>query len=87
MRKKNKKVAENADKEAAVTMATDQKNLISKADDLKPEVPVEEETEKNLMVNSGSDSFVLAKAKKPVNEASMSRESDKTQELSCVVQV
>lgn len=39
------------------------------------------------MVNSGSDSFVLAKAKKPVNEASMSKESDKTQELSCVVQV
>lgn len=49
------------------------------------------DSEKNLMVNSrsdsGSDSFVLAKAKKPVYEASMSKESDKTQELSCVVQV
>lgn len=48
MRKKNKKVAENTDKEAAVTMATDQKNLISKADDLKPEVPVGEETLKKI---------------------------------------
>lgn len=41
----------------------------------------------NSRSDSGSDSFVLAKAKKPVYEASMSKESDKTQELSCVVQV
>ncbi|XP_076599886.1 uncharacterized protein LOC143328568 [Chaetodon auriga] len=76
----HQKVAENTkeEKEAAVTMVTDQRDLSSKADDLKPDVRAEEEPQKK------SD-----EAKKPADETSAkaSKESDKAQELSSVVQV
>ncbi|XP_070834459.1 neurofilament light polypeptide [Chaetodon trifascialis] len=73
----HQKVAENTkeEKEAAVTTVTDQRDLSSKADDLKPDVRAEVE------LQDKSD-----EAKKSADETS-SKASDKTQELSSVVQV
>ncbi|XP_070772601.1 neurofilament light polypeptide [Enoplosus armatus] len=88
------KVAENKkeEKEAAVTTVTVQKDLSSKPDDLKPEVPAEEElVKKSDDIKKGDAeeaSFISAQAEKPdETSAQVSKESDKTQEKSSVVQV
>lgn len=83
------KVAENPkveEKEAAVTV---QKDLSSKPDDLEPDVPAEGELLKKSDDAQKDLSFISAQAKGPVDEtpAQRSKESDKTQELSSVVEV
>ncbi|XP_074502117.1 neurofilament medium polypeptide [Sebastes fasciatus] len=84
-------VAKNTkeEKEAAVTKVTVQKDLSSKPDDLKPEIPPEDALLKKSDVNEGDvekDSFISAQVKKPVDETSTqaSKESDTTRELSHV---
>ncbi|XP_034093576.1 microtubule-associated protein futsch-like [Gymnodraco acuticeps] len=84
------KVAEKiTSKDAPGTILTVEKDISPKSDDLKPEVPVEDELLKKSDSKKGDaekDSFIPAQAEKPVDETSaqMSRESDKTQELSSV---
>uniref|UniRef100_A0A8C9Z5L8 IF rod domain-containing protein n=1 Tax=Sander lucioperca TaxID=283035 RepID=A0A8C9Z5L8_SANLU len=88
----HQKVAENAieEKEAPVTMAAVEKDLSSKPDELKPEVPVEDEllkkSDDGKNGDAEKDSFISAQVKKPVDETSaqVSKESDETQELSSV---
>nr|XP_046257706.1 neurofilament light polypeptide [Scatophagus argus] len=90
----HKKTAKNtkSEKETAVTTLTDQKSLPSKGDDLKPEVPVVEEHLKRSDAKKGDaekNIFISAQEKESVDKTSsqLSKESDQTPELSCVVQV
>lgn len=74
--------------ESVVTKVTVQKDLTSKADDLTPQVPVEDKHPK-ISVNdkkgdAEKDSFISVHVKEPVHET---HKSDKTQELSSTVQV
>ncbi|KAJ4949256.1 hypothetical protein JOQ06_020772 [Pogonophryne albipinna] len=73
-------------KEAAGTVV--EKDISPKSDDLKPEVPVEDELLKKSSKKGDAekDSFIPAEAEEPVDESStqVSQESDKTQELSSV---
>ncbi|KAG7999614.1 hypothetical protein GBF38_000065 [Nibea albiflora] len=92
----DQKVAESAkeEKEVAVPVVAVQKELSSKTDDSKSEVPVEEELKKSDDKNGKTgdaekDNLISAQAKEPVDEtpAQVSKESDKTQALSCVDEV
>ncbi|XP_033957346.1 peripherin isoform X2 [Pseudochaenichthys georgianus] len=85
------KVAEETkeEKEVGAPGTVVEKDISPKSDDLKPEVPVEDELLKKSDSKKGDaekDSFIPAQAEKPVDESSaqVSRESDKTQELSSV---
>ncbi|XP_042358604.1 neurofilament light polypeptide [Plectropomus leopardus] len=88
----HQKVAENTkeEKEAAATIVTDQEDVSSKPDDLKPEVPVEDEpmkkSDEGKKGDTEKDSFISAQAKMPVDKtlAKVSKESDKTQKPSNV---
>ncbi|XP_039995651.1 neurofilament light polypeptide [Xiphias gladius] len=89
---RHEKVAENRrkqEKEDPVTEMTVQKDLSSKPDYLKPEVTVEDELVSDKKEDAQKDSFISVQVKKPVDEtlAQASKESDKTQELSSLVQV
>ncbi|KAK1905375.1 hypothetical protein KUDE01_012557 [Dissostichus eleginoides] len=74
------KVAEETKEEKEAAGAMVEKDISPKSDDLKPKVPdsKKEDAEK--------DSFIPAQEKKPVDESSaqVSKESDKTQEISSV---
>lgn len=87
----HQKVAEKpkVEKDAAVKMEADQKDLPSKADDLKQNVLAEEESLDKSDEKSEKESFISAQVKMTVDEtlAQVSKEPDKTQELSSVVQV
>ncbi|TDH01338.1 hypothetical protein EPR50_G00179220 [Perca flavescens] len=88
----HQKVGENTleEKEAPVTMVAVDKDLSSKPHEVKPEVPVEDEllrkSDEGKNGDAEKDSFISAQVKKPVDEttAQVSKESDKTQELSSV---
>ncbi|XP_010744172.3 neurofilament light polypeptide [Larimichthys crocea] len=90
----DQKVAESAkeEKEVVVPVVAVQKDLSSKTDDSKPEVPVEEELKKFDGGKTGDaekDNLISAQAKEPADETSsqVSKESDKTQALSSVDEV
>ncbi|XP_071061793.1 neurofilament medium polypeptide isoform X1 [Pseudochaenichthys georgianus] len=83
------KVAEETKEEKEVGGTVVEKDISQKSEDLKPVVPVEDELLKTSDSNKGDaekDSFIPAQAEKPVDESSaqVSKESDKTQELSSV---
>ena len=82
-------VAEKTKVDTAVEMEADQKDLPSKADDLKQKVLAEEESLDKSDEKSEKDSLISAQVKMTVDEtlAQVSKEPDKTQELSSVVQV
>ncbi|XP_034008141.1 neurofilament light polypeptide-like [Trematomus bernacchii] len=83
------KVAEETKEEKEVGGTMVEKDISQKPDDLKPEVPAEDELIKKSDSKKGDaekDSFIPAQAEKPVDESSaqVSKESDKPQELSSV---
>lgn len=77
------------EKDAAVKMEADQKDLPSKADGLKHKVPAVEESLEKSDEKGEKDSFISAQVKMAVDEtvAQVSNKPDKTQELSSVIQV
>ncbi|KAK5908569.1 hypothetical protein CgunFtcFv8_016613 [Champsocephalus gunnari] len=83
------KVAEKTKEEKEAPGTVVEKDISPKSDDLKPEVPAEDELLNKSDSKKGDaekDSFIPAQAEKPVDESSaqVSKESDKTQELSSV---